>query len=86
MDAVATMERVKKVSFGSQGLPFVIQKGDKTHLIYYSNHDESQRALWVTTFSPFERPKTEKINGSGNSGGLKNDRWRSLHQCERYHQ
>jgi len=71
LNPVETMERVG-ASFGSQSSPFVIKKGDATHVIYYSNHDESQRTLWVTTFSPFERPKTEKIAGSGNSGGLIN--------------
>lgn len=69
LDAVASMERVG-ASFGTQGSPFVVQKGDKTHLIYSSNHDENERALWVTTFSPFERPKTEKISSSGGAGGM----------------
>lgn len=69
LDSVEAMERVG-ASFGSQSSPFVIKKGDATHVIYYSNHDESQRALWITTFSPFERPNTEKVAGSGASSGL----------------
>lgn len=69
--AVEAMERIG-ASFGSQSAPFVIKKGEETHVIYYSNHDESQRSLWVTTLSPFERPKTEKINGTGASSGLVN--------------
>lgn len=69
IDPIEMMESVG-ASFGSQGSPFVIKKGEKTHVLYYSNHDESQRAIWITTFSPFERPKTEKVSGSGNSGGM----------------
>ena len=69
LQAVEVMERVG-ASFGTQGAPFVLKKGDDTHIIYSSNHDENQRALWVTTLSPFERPKTDKIAGSGGSGGI----------------
>ena len=57
-------------SFGSQSTPYVVKSGDKTQVIYSSNHDEAQSSLWVTTFEPFERAKTEKIDGSGRAGGI----------------
>lgn len=57
-------------SFGSQSAPFVVKSGDKTQIVYSSNHDEAQRSLWVTTLEPFERAKTEKIDGSGRAGGI----------------
>ncbi len=69
LDPIEMMERVG-ASFGTQSAPFVIKKGKDTHILYYSNHDESQRALWITTISPFERPKTVKVDGTRNSGGL----------------
>jgi len=69
LDPVEMMERIG-ASFGSQGQPFVVKKGNKTHVLYYSNHDESQTALWMTSFSPFESSKTEKIANTRNSGGL----------------
>jgi tricorn protease len=69
LDPVEAMERVG-ASFGSQSQPFVVKKGNTTHVLYYSNHDESRTALWVTSFSPFESSKTEKLAGTGNSGGL----------------
>src|SRR5690606_3050782 len=43
----------------------VMKSGDKTYVIYSSNHDENQRALWSTTIEDFERNKTEKMAGSG---------------------
>lgn len=58
------------VSFGSQSNPFVIQKKDKTHVLYVSNHDEGRPALWMTTLTPYERPKTEKIGNNGFVGNL----------------
>lgn len=68
-DVLRAMESIGP-SFGSQSNPFVIKSGDKTQIIYSSNHDEAQRSLWVTTLEPFERPKTEKIDGSGRAGGI----------------
>ncbi|WP_286755243.1 S41 family peptidase [Roseivirga sp. UBA838] len=56
--------------FGSQSSPYVVKSGNKTHIIYRSNHDEARNALWVTTLEPFERPNTEKINGSASAGGI----------------
>ncbi|MCE7994876.1 MAG: PDZ domain-containing protein [Roseivirga sp.] len=56
-------------NFGTQSNPYVIKSGKKTQVLYFSNHDESQRALWMTTLEPFERNKTEKIAGSGRAGG-----------------
>lgn len=68
-DIMREMESVG-VSFGRQDSPFVIQKGKKTHVLYSSNHDEGRSALWMTTFTPYERPKTEKIGNNGFVGNL----------------
>jgi len=57
------MERIELISpqFGSQDEPFVIQKNDKTMVLYISDHGEGNRALWKTTIEPFIPNKTEKI-------------------------
>lgn len=64
-----SLERISP-NFGTQSSPYVVKSGNKTHVIYRSNHDENQRALWITTLEPFERNKTEKINGSARAGGI----------------
>lgn len=63
------MDRLERIGprFGSQNGPYVIQKGDKTTLVYGSNHDEGNYALWTTVLEPFERPVTKKIEGSNNA-------------------
>lgn len=67
-ELIRSMQRIGP-NFGTQSNPYVIKSGDKTHVLYFSNHDESQRALWMTTFEPFENSKTEKFDGSGRAGG-----------------
>ncbi|WP_323755424.1 S41 family peptidase [Roseivirga sp.] len=62
------LERISP-NFGTQSNPNVIKSGDKTYVIYSSNHDENQRALWMTTLEDFERNKTEKIAGSNRASG-----------------
>lgn len=61
------MRSLQRISpnFGTQSGPYVIKSGKKTQVIYRSNHDENRGALWITTIEPFERNKTEKINGTG---------------------
>lgn len=67
-DLMRSLERISP-NFGAQSSPYVIKMGDKTHVIYSSNHDENQGSLWVTTINPFERNKTEKIANSRSAGG-----------------
>ncbi|MBO6522421.1 MAG: PD40 domain-containing protein [Balneolaceae bacterium] len=59
------MERAEPVGerFGNQFVSVVLQDGDKTMVLYTSNHDEGNTALYVTTHQPFEQPKTSKIEG-----------------------
>ena len=59
------MERLEQVSpsFGSQDLVAVYQKGEKTTILYNSDHAEGKNALWKTVIEPFEENKTEKIGG-----------------------
>lgn len=60
------MQRLEQIGphFGSQRSPYVLQKGDKTTVLYLSNHDRGKTALWETTLSPFEDTKTRKIDGT----------------------
>lgn len=67
-DVMRNLERIGP-NFGTQSSPFVIKSGNKTQVLYFSNHDENQRSLWMTTLEPFERSKTEKVAGTGRAGG-----------------
>jgi tricorn protease len=64
------LDRVELVSpnFGTQGRSYVLRKEDKTVVIYSSNHSENENHLWMTTYEPFEKPKTEKIEGARSFG------------------
>jgi tricorn protease len=72
LDLDRIMERIELVSpnFGTQDNALVFQKDDKTWVIYASNHDENKNNLWLTTYEPFEKPKTEKIEGASSGGTL----------------
>jgi tricorn protease len=61
------MQRVERVGegFGNQFSPFVTQKDDKSMVLYGSNHNEGDFTLSVTTFEPFDRPKTQSFEGTG---------------------
>jgi tricorn protease len=65
------MKRLERISpnFGTQGNPYVIQKGTKTFVFYDSDQNEGKRALYRTTLEPFETNKTEKVNGIDGAGG-----------------
>jgi Tol biopolymer transport system component/C-terminal processing protease CtpA/Prc len=69
IDAERIMERLEQVSpsLGAQFLQAVYQKGEKTTVLYTSNHGEGRNALWKTVIEPFEANKTEKISGTDNS-------------------
>lgn len=75
INAQGLMKRLQRISpnFGRQSGPVVFQEGDKTLVIYYSNHDEGKAGLWKTTLEPFENPKTEKIQGLtfANAGSIR---------------
>jgi tricorn protease len=72
IDTDLIMERLDQVSasLGAQLLQALYQKGDKTNVLYTSNHGEAKNALWKTTIEPFEERKTEKIAGTDNSFGF----------------
>ncbi|GHB71126.1 S41 family peptidase [Persicitalea jodogahamensis] len=63
LDTVDIMERLEQIGpdFGAQENVAVVQKDDKTYILYVSNHEEGKEALWRTTLEPFEEPKTEKV-------------------------
>jgi Tol biopolymer transport system component/C-terminal processing protease CtpA/Prc len=64
------MERLEQVgpNFGTQYLLNVLQRGDKTIVLYLSNHAEGRFSLWKTVLEPFEAPKTERIAGADGFG------------------
>ena len=66
IDTDKIMDRLEQIgpNFGSQYLVSVLQKGDKTYVLYVSDHVEGKAALYKTTLEPFENPKTEKISGA----------------------
>ena len=72
IDTDLLMERLEQISpsLGAQFLAAVLQKGDKTTVLYSSNHGEAKTALWKTVIEPFEQNKTEKIIGTDNSQGF----------------
>ncbi|MAL16091.1 MAG: peptidase S41 [Balneola sp.] len=66
------MHRLEDIgeNFGSQFSPFVVQDGDKTMVLYLSNHDEGNTGLYVTTLQPFESPETKKFDGVRFAGNI----------------
>ena len=72
IDMDLIMERLEQVSpsIGAHFLQAVYQKGDKTTVLYTSNHGEGRNALWKTVIEPFEANKTEKIANTDNSFGF----------------
>ena len=60
------MERVERVGpgFGRQTGAVVIKDGDKTVVLFGSNH-EGKSTLYKTVYEPFEDTKTEMFKGSG---------------------
>ena len=72
IDMDLIMERLEQISpaMGAQFLQAVYQKGDKTTVLYISNHGEGRNALWKTVIEPFEQNKTEKIANTDNAGGF----------------
>lgn len=66
INAENILDRMEQVgpNFGTQFLQAVIQKGEKTIVLYTSDHAEGRGAMWKTVLEPFENPKTERINGA----------------------
>ncbi len=74
VDTDLIMERLEQISpsLGRQFLLNVFQKGEKTNVLFGSNHGEGKTAVWKTVIEPFEQNKTEKIAGTDNSSGFTN--------------
>jgi Tol biopolymer transport system component/C-terminal processing protease CtpA/Prc len=72
IDMDLIMERLEQLSpaIGAHFLQAVYQKGDKTTVLFTSNHGEGRNALWKTVIEPFEQNKTEKIANTDNSFGF----------------
>ncbi|MFT3825653.1 MAG: S41 family peptidase [Chitinophagaceae bacterium] len=69
IDTDKIMERLEQVgpSAGSQSLVALFKSGEKTIVLYSSNH-EGRGGLYKTVLEPFEAPKTEKIMGADGGG------------------
>lgn len=65
------MGRLQEVGpgFGRQQLVAVYQKDEKTYVLFISDHENGNPALWKVTYEPFARPKTEKFK-DGDSYGI----------------
>jgi len=72
IDMDLIIDRMEQISpsIGAQFLQAIYQKGDKTTVLYISNHGEGRNALWKTVIEPFEQNKTEKIANTDNSSGF----------------
>jgi Tol biopolymer transport system component/C-terminal processing protease CtpA/Prc len=72
IDMDLIIDRMEQISpsIGAQFLQAIYQKGDKTTVLYTSNHGEGRNALWKTVIEPFEANKTEKIANTDNSFGF----------------
>jgi len=72
IDTDRIMERLELIgpAFGAQELITVYQKGEKSNVLFSSNHGEGRSALWKTIIEPFESNKTEKIAGTEAPGGF----------------
>jgi len=72
IDMDLIIDRMEQISpsFGAQFLQAIYQKGDKTTVLYTSNHGEGRNALWKTVIEPFEQNKTEKIANTDNGNGF----------------
>jgi tricorn protease len=66
IDATRIMDRIEQVgpSFSSQYLLSVLQKDDKTTVLFLTDQVEGKPALYKTELKPFEDSKTEKITGA----------------------
>ncbi len=71
IDTDGIMDRIEQIGpfSGAQFLIGVYQKGEKTIVVYQSNHGEGRAALWKTVQEPFEQDKTEKV-ADGGIGGI----------------
>lgn len=59
------MNRLERVgpAFGTQRGVKVLKDGNKTRILFTSNHENNRMALWQLVEEPFETSKTEKIKG-----------------------
>ncbi|MES2892086.1 MAG: S41 family peptidase [Bacteroidota bacterium] len=73
VDANRIMDRIEQVgpAFSSQYLLGLIQKDEKTTVLYITDQVEGKPGVYKTELKPFEEPKTEKITGAeGNNASL----------------
>ena len=65
IDVENFMERLERVGpgFGYQGGAYVVKKGDKTHVLYGSQHEGG--GFYQTIYEDFERPETKKFDVQG---------------------
>jgi hypothetical protein len=66
IDASRIMDRIEPVgpSFSSQYMVSIVQKDDKTTVLFLTDQVEGKPALYKTDLKPFEDSKTDKITGA----------------------
>ncbi len=70
-DMTNIQERWEAVSIrgGEQSNPAVIKNNDEIVLLFQSNHDKGENAIWKTVYKQFEKPKTERLSSFQLSSG-----------------
>ncbi|MEN8123299.1 MAG: S41 family peptidase, partial [Bacteroidota bacterium] len=63
LDNIINRWESMSVRGGEQFSPYVINKDDKSNVLFISNRDKGENELWKTVIKPFEKNKTEKITG-----------------------
>lgn len=60
-NAIDRWEEVQ-VPGGEQYAPYLFKSKDETVMLFSSNHDKGELALWKMVFKPFEKPKSERVS------------------------
>ncbi|MFP4556769.1 MAG: S41 family peptidase [Bacteroidales bacterium] len=70
LDLTNIAERWEEISVkgGEQASPYIYKQKDETVLLFISNHDKGEQALWKKVFKPFEQTKTERLSSFSTSG------------------
>lgn len=62
MQGIEERWEIVRVSGGEQYSPFHVKSGEETILLFESDHDKGENALWKMTYKPFESPKAERVS------------------------
>lgn len=51
-----------KISGGDQYTPYLFKIKDETVLLFESDHDKGENAIWKTVYKPYESPKSQRLS------------------------